>query len=129
MGFSLSLSRGEGRGEGEPSVAHPTVQSVASGARLWSQTQPQHVALPGSVRDFGHAAAGASHTYLWSVAEGILPAVEPSILPGGFGAANREVTADAPMSGRQDAALYGRRGRLPLRVGLALNTYVSCETP
>ena len=63
----LPLPRGEGRGQGEPSVAHPTVQSVANGARLWSQTQPQHVALAGSVGDFGRAAAGALHTYLFSV--------------------------------------------------------------
>ena len=31
---NLPLPRGEGRGEGEPSVAHPTVQSVCSHARL-----------------------------------------------------------------------------------------------
>jgi NodT family efflux transporter outer membrane factor (OMF) lipoprotein len=29
---------------------------------LWSQTQPQHVALAGSIEDFGRAAAGASRT-------------------------------------------------------------------
>ena len=33
-----------------------------NGARLWSQTQPQRAAIATRVRNFGHAAAGASHT-------------------------------------------------------------------
>ncbi len=42
-------------------------RSIANGVRLWSQTQPPHVALAGSVGDFGRAAAGALHTYLFGV--------------------------------------------------------------
>jgi uncharacterized ferritin-like protein (DUF455 family) len=33
-----------------------------SGARLWSQTQPQHAAIAGNVGNIGRTAAGASHT-------------------------------------------------------------------
>src|SRR5437870_230547 len=81
-GTLLPLPGGEGRGEGEPSVAHPTTQSVASGARLWSQTR--HVALAGSVGDFRHAAAGASHAHVWSVMVGMARCAVPArVVAGG----------------------------------------------
>ncbi len=45
--------------------------------------------------------------YVFTVAAGILPAVEPGILPGGMGQLVREGPCDlAPAAGRQDAALY-----------------------
>jgi hypothetical protein len=53
------------------------------------------------------------------VAAGILPAIEPGILPGGNGRVVREVTVIPRLgSGRQDAAFYGsqdgrRYGREP----------------
>ena len=51
---------------------------------------------------------------LFSVVEGILPAVEPGILPGGMGVRFAEGTSISHLGcGRQDAALYdsqdGRR--------------------
>src|SRR6266511_3097435 len=66
---------------------------------------------------FGLRRAGASWNhhrnaawpkYVFTVAAGILPAVEPGILPGGFSCGfRRQFLAQRCHSGRQDAALYG----------------------
>ena len=48
------------------------------------------------------------------VAAGILPAVEPGILPGGAGVRVYAGISQL-LSGRQDAALYGRQDAWPLR--------------
>jgi len=46
--------------------------------------------------------------YVFTVAAGILPAVEPGILPGGYSCGfRRQFLAQRCHSGRQDAALYG----------------------
>ena len=46
--------------------------------------------------------------YVFTVAAGILPAVEPGILPGGYSCGfRRQFLAQSHRSGRQDAALYG----------------------
>src|SRR5213592_3776031 len=46
--------------------------------------------------------------YLFSVAAGVPPAVEPGILPGGLSCGlRRYFRVNSPDFGRQDAALYG----------------------
>jgi autotransporter-associated beta strand protein len=57
-----------------------------------------------------------------AVAAGVLPAVEPGFQPGGFGERRHDACehfqpsiAFHVFAGRQDAALYGRQGCLPLR--------------
>ena len=66
---------------------------------------------------FGEEERGESFTrpeprtpvrYLFSVAAGVPPAVEPGILPGGFLCGlRRDFHVQSTYSGRQDAALYG----------------------
>jgi hypothetical protein len=76
---------------------------------------------------FGGAAAK-------QVASGILPDVEPGFQPGGSDARTHDAFENSPsltafhdFSGRQDAALYGRQGCLPLPRWLASACWLACS--
>jgi len=62
----------------------------------------------GARNEAGDTFCDPSGVYLFTVAAGILPAVEPGILPGGYSCGfRRQFLAQRCHSGRQDAALYG----------------------
>src|SRR5437773_711375 len=62
--------------------------------------------------------------YVFSVAAGVPPAVEPGILPGGFSCGlRRQFLVQSCHSGRQDAALYGSQDGCRYSRKLTLNTY------
>jgi len=64
--------------------------------------------------------------YVFSVAAGFQPAVEPGILPGGLSRGPRsQFRVQTCHSGRQDAALYGSKDGCRYRRKATLNTYVS----
>ena len=61
--------------------------------------------------------------YLFSVAAGVPPAVEPGILPGEFSCGlRRQFRVQSCYSGRQDAALYGSQDGSRYRQEPTLNT-------
>ena len=63
--------------------------------------------------------------YLFSVAAGVPPAVEPGILPGGFSCGlRRQLLVQSCHSGRQDAALYGSQDGCRYSRKPTLNTYL-----
>ena len=64
------------------------------------------------------------HPYVFTVAAGILPAVEPGILPGGLGEEWRNARPISQAgSGRQDAALYGSQDGCRYMWNRTVNTY------
>ena len=75
----------------------------------------------------GHMAVDPEPTgsqYLFSVAAGVPPAVEPGILPRGSPwGFRREFRVQRCHSGRQDAALYGSQDGCRYNPKPALNTY------
>ena len=108
----LPLPRGEGRGEGEASVAQRTVQSVASGVR----SRSRHLALAGSGRDSGRAAVGASHTCVSSVMVGMARCAVPArVVAGG--------TNDPAALAFEGGALLHAARTSQRDVPTALNTY------
>ena len=61
---------------------------------------------------------------MFTVAAGILPAVEPGILPGGYSCGFRhQFLAQRCHSGRQDAALYGSQDGRRYTRKPTLNTF------
>jgi len=76
---------------------------------------------------FFHAQPGVETPYLFSVAAGVPPAVEPGILPGGLSCGlRRHFRVQSCQSGRQDAVLYGSQDGCRYTRKPTLNTY---ETP
>src|SRR5437773_139656 len=77
-----------------------------------------------------HKAATGANKYLFSVVAGILPAVEPGIVPGALG---EELDNARPISrarsGRQDAALYGSQDGCRYVCCRAVNTYAHRFAP
>ena len=66
----------------------------------------------------------AADVYLFSVAAGVPPAVEPGILPGGLSCGlRRHLRVQSSDSGRQDGALYGSQDGCRYSRKATLNTY------
>ena len=66
----------------------------------------------------------AADVYLFSVAAGVPPAVEPGILPGGLSCGlRRHLRVQSSDSGRQDGALYGSQDGCRYSRKATLSTY------